>query len=242
MRGAQREDLRGAEASRCACQQHVRVRDQQIRQRIQRRRRVGDVQLAGFRQRGDAVAIAVQPEGARRTWHTQHAGIVGYVGVHTFGEIIQQRVIAAGGQHAGNHACIGRVKRRIYRLEVVEFRPVVEQQQRLGAEQRDTGRCRACPAPAPRHKAGARRQRDQQQRHQEERMHHEHRGQHERSAGTRAGQVIAVDPADAVGIQHKTQADERAGQKEERQQGTRNSRRYSRVAPPRSPGSAIAAG
>ena len=218
MRGAQREDLRGAEASRCAGQQHVRVRDQQIRQRIQRRRRVADVQLAGLGQRGDPVAVAVQAEGARRARHTQHAGVVGYVGVHPFGEVVQQRVVAARGQHAGDHACIGRVQRRVDRLEVVEFRLVVEQQQRLGAEQRDTGRRRARPAPAPCHKAGARRQRDQQQRHQEERMHHEHRGQHERRAGTRAGQVIAVDLADAVGIQHEAQADEHAGQKEERQQ------------------------
>ena len=134
MRRAQREDLRGAEASRCARQQHARVRDQQIRQRIQRRRRVANVQLTRLGQCGDPVAVAVQAEGAWRSRHTQHAGVVGYVGVHPFGEIVQQRVVATRGQYAGDHVCIRRVQRRVYRLEVVEFRPIVEQQQRLCAE------------------------------------------------------------------------------------------------------------
>ena len=34
-------------------------------------------------------------------------------------------------------------------------------------------------------------------------MHHEHRGQHQRRAGTGARQVVAIDPANAVGIQHE---------------------------------------
>ena len=61
-------------------------------------------------------------------------------------------------------------------------------------------------------------------------MHHEHRPSTSARAGAGAGQVVAIDAADAVGVQHEAQADEQAGQEEERQQARRNSRRCSRAA------------
>ena len=49
-------------------------------------------------------------------------------------------------------------------------------------------------------------------------MHHEHRGQHQCRADARAGQIVAIDLADAVRVQHEAQADKHAGEEEERQQ------------------------
>ena len=218
MRRTERQDLGNAKAARGPGQQNIRVGDQPIWQGVERCGGIIDIERTGPGQGGNAVAVAVQPEGLRRTGYAEHAGIVRDVGIDALGEIVQQRVIAAWRQHGRDHPCVRRVQRRVDRLEVVELRLVVEQQQGLGAEQRGTSCRGGHPAPASGDEAGTGRQRHEQQRHQEERVHHEHRSQHQRRPGARAGQVIAVDQADTVRVQHEAQTDEYAGEKEEWQQ------------------------
>ena len=125
----------------------LRMRDQPVWQRVQRGGGVADIERARLRQGGDAVAVAIQAKGLRRPGHAQHAGIVGDVGIDALGEVVQQqcnrRAVTA---RCADHVCIWRVQRRVDRLEVVEFCPIVEQQQRLGAEQRDSGRGGTRPA------------------------------------------------------------------------------------------------
>ena len=185
--------------------------------RVQRGPGVADIHRPRPRQRGDAVAVAIQAETARRAGQPEHGGVVGDVGVHPLGEVVEQHVVAARRQAFGQHLRARRVQRGIDRLEVVEPCLVVAQQQRLGRDQRQQRGEHGGPAPA-RHERHGQHQRRQQRGDQEERRHHEHQRQHQGGAGAGAGQVEGVDQAGAPRVQHEAQADEQPGQGEERQQ------------------------
>ena len=110
------------------------------------------------------------------------------------------------------------MQRRVDRLEVVELRLVVEQQQRLGAEQRDRCQRLRRTSAGDRAKRRAAASGTSSKGTRKNGVHDEHQREHQGGASAGAGQVEAIDPADAVGVQHEAQADEQAGEEEERQQ------------------------
>ena len=180
---------------------------------------MGGGHALGPGQRGDAVAVAIQAEGARRPVDTHHRGVVGDVGVHPLGEVIQQGIDPAGGVDFRQDHRIRRVHRRVDRLEIVDLRLAAKQQNRLGRGQDDQGRHHRGAAGADGHEQGAGGERDQQQGHQAEGVDQMHGQQHAGRAQGGAGQVEAIDQPDAAALQDEAQADEDACQEEERQQG-----------------------
>ena len=160
-----------------------------------------------------------RPKRLRRARHAQHAGVVGDVGVDALGEVVEQQVVAARRQHARDHARVGRVQRRVDRLEVVELRPGCRA---AAAPRRRAARWPPPPAPAQRQRPATKQalaaSGTSSSGTRKNACTDEHRRQHQRRAGAGAGQVVAIDLADAVGVQHEAQADEHAGEEEERQQ------------------------
>ena len=218
LRRTERQQFGDAEPARSARQQHPRVRHQRIGQRIQCGSRIPRDRSGRLRQGRDAVAVAIQAEAARRALDAQQAGVVGDVGVHPLGEVVEQAVVATGRVHLGQSARARRLQWCVDRLELVHRGLVVQHQQCLAGQQRQSRGGGAAPAEPRWQEQCAGRQRHQQQRHQEERVHREHRRQHQRRARARAGQVVAVNHADARCVQHEAQADEQSGEEEERQQ------------------------
>src|SRR4051812_23681782 len=98
------------------------------------------------------------------------------------------------------------MKRGIDRLEVVELRLTMEQQQSLAGEQSgESGDgSRAAPASAGEDRAGG--QWHQQARYQQEGMDHEHQSEGQQGAGARPRQIVAVDATNLPGVQHEAEA------------------------------------
>ena len=86
------------------------MRIQRVRQRGERRGRVPDIQQTRLRQGSDAVAVAIQPEGLRRPRDVQQPQIVGHVGVHPLGEVVEQGVEPARGRHLRQDAAVRHVQ------------------------------------------------------------------------------------------------------------------------------------
>ena len=177
MLSTKRQNLGNAEAAGRADQQHVRVRHEQIRQRIERAGRVPAAYTAGQRQAGDAGAVPVQAKTAWRVRIAQHRGVVGNVGVHPFGKIVEQQIIAARREDARRDAGVRRMQRSIDRLVLADRGLWPESEQRL-AQQQSEECCSAGGAGVAADQTGGQRQRRQQRRDQREGRTDEHQRQH----------------------------------------------------------------
>ena len=213
--GAEHQRLLNGEPARGAGEQHGGVRDQRVRQRVEVGRRVGGVRSAGLRQGGDPAAVAIQPEGLRRAGDAQHAGVVGEVGVDALGEVVEQRVDAAGRAHLGHLLGVRRVQGGVDRLEIVVVRLPCPEQERASLA---ASASRATTGNAAGPEQGCDGQEREERRDELEGMDQEHQPEHERGPCPGPGQVVAVDQPDPVRVQHEAQADIEPGQEEERQQ------------------------
>ena len=83
---------------------------------------VGGVDAAGPGQRCDAVAVTVEAKRRGRAGYAQHPGVVGDVGIDALGEVVEQRIQAAGGPDLRGLLRAGHMQGGVDRLEVVVVR------------------------------------------------------------------------------------------------------------------------
>jgi hypothetical protein len=92
---------------------------ERVWQGIQRGAGIGGRNARRLGQGGDAVAVAIEAIGARRTGEIEGGGIVGQVGVDALGEVVEQRVEAARRGALGDDLVVGDMQRGVDGLEVV---------------------------------------------------------------------------------------------------------------------------